>query len=114
MAEDTRNVKTMTQSVGGAMEGEFHLTPADTEQRETIFLAPPNRIIPVIFLPGVMGSNLRMSKARKKDLKSENDIAWRPDNLGASTLLTNVLKTAYLSPRERQMKLDPDETEVDY
>ena len=114
MAEDTRNVKTMTQSVGGAMEGEFHLTPVDTEQRETIFLAPPNRIIPVIFLPGVMGSNLRMSKARKKDLKSENDIAWRPDNLGASTLLTNVLKTAYLSPRERQMKLDPDETEVDY
>lgn len=114
MAEDTRNVKTMTQSVGGAMEGEFHLTPADTEQRETVFIAPPNRVIPVIFLPGVMGSNLRMSRARKGDLKSKDDIAWRPDNLGASTLLTNVRKTAYLSPRERQMKLDPNETEVDY
>ena len=96
------------------MEGEFHLTPVDTEQRETVFMAPPNRVIPVIFLPGVMGSNLRMSRARKKDLMSEDDIAWRPDNLGASTLLTNVRKTAYLSPRERQMKLDPDETEVDY
>jgi hypothetical protein len=114
MAENTPNVKTMTQSVGGAMEGEFHLTPADTEQRETVFLAPPNRVIPVIFLPGVMGSNLRMSRARKKDLKAQNDIAWRPDDLGASTLLTNVRKTAYLSPRTRQMKLDPDETEVDY
>jgi pimeloyl-ACP methyl ester carboxylesterase len=114
MAEDTRNVKTMTQSVGGVMEGEFHLTPVDTEQRETIFIAPPNRVIPVIFLPGVMGSNLRMSRARKKDLKSQDDIAWRPDNLGASTLLTNVRKTTFLSPRERQMKLDPDETEVDY
>lgn len=96
------------------MEGEFHLTPVDTEQRETIFMAPPNRVIPVIFLPGVMGSNLRMSKARKKDLKSQDDIAWRPDNLGASTLLSNVRKTANLSPRERQLKLDPDETEVDY
>jgi len=114
MAEDTRNVKTMTQSVGGAMEGEFHLTPVDTEQRETVFIAPPNRVIPIIFLPGVMGSNLRMSRARKADLKNKDDIAWRPDNLGASTLLTNVRKTAYLSPRERQMKLDPDETEVDY
>jgi len=96
------------------MEGEFHLTPVDTEQRETVFIAPPNRVIPVIFLPGVMGSNLRMSRARKADLQSKDDIAWRPDNLGASTLLTNVRKTAYLSPRERQMKLDPDETEVDY
>jgi pimeloyl-ACP methyl ester carboxylesterase len=114
MAEDTRNVKTMTQSVGGAMEGEFHLTPVDTEQRETVFIAPPNRVIPIIFLPGVMGSNLRMSRARKEDLKSKDDIAWRPDNLGASTLLTDVRKTANLSPRERQMKLDPGETEVDY
>jgi pimeloyl-ACP methyl ester carboxylesterase len=114
MAEDTRNVKTMTQSVGGAMEGEFHLTPVDTEQRETIFMTPPNRIIPVVFLPGVMGSNLRMSRTRKANLKSKDDIAWRPDNLGASTLLSNVRKTAYLSPRERQAKLDPDETEVDY
>lgn len=96
------------------MEGEFHLTPVDTEQRETVFMAPPNRVIPVIFLPGVMGSNLRMSRARKKDLKSKNDIAWRPDNLGFSTLLSDVRKTANLSPRERQMKLDPDETEVDY
>ena len=96
------------------MEGEFHLTPVNTEQRETVFIAPPNRVIPVIFLPGVMGSNLRMSRARKADLKSKDDIAWRPDNLGASTLLSNVRKTAYLSPRERQMKLDPDETEVDY
>jgi pimeloyl-ACP methyl ester carboxylesterase len=114
MAEDNRNVKTMTQSVGGAMEGEFHLTPADTEQRETVFIAPPNRVIPVIFLPGVMGSNLRMSRARKADLKSQNDIAWRPDNLGFSTVLSDVRKAANLSPRERQMKLDPDETEVDY
>lgn len=96
------------------MEGEFHLTPVDTEQRETIFIAPPNRVIPVIFLPGVMGSNLRMSRARKADLKSQNDIAWRPDNLGFSTVLSDVRKAANLSPRERQMKLDPDETEVDY
>ncbi|MFS2015235.1 esterase/lipase family protein [Massilia sp. CT11-108] len=114
MGEETRNVKTMTQSVGGAMEGEFHLTPVDSDQRETIFIAPPNRVIPIIFLPGVMGSNLRMSRRRKADLKSKDDIAWRPDNLGASTLVSNVRKTAYLSPRERQMKLDPADTEVDY
>lgn len=114
MAESTRNIRAMTQTVGGAMEGEFHLTPVNTEQRETIFMAPPNRVIPIIFLPGVMGSNLRMSNVRQADFKSKDNIAWRPDNLGASTLVTGVRKTAYLTPRERQMKLDPDETEVDY
>lgn len=114
MDRDARHMKTMTQSVGGKMEGEFHLTAVHTEQRETIFIAPPNRVIPIVFLPGVMGSNLRMSRARKAEMKNSDDIAWRPDNLGASTLLSNVRQTAYLSPRERQTKLDPDETEVDY
>ena len=104
----------MTQSVGGAMEGEFDLTPSHTEQRETIFMMPPNRVIPIIFLPGVMGSNLRMSKARTAEVSDENDIAWRPDTLGVTTIFTNVRAAAFLTPQERQMKLDPDETEVDY
>lgn len=108
------NIKMMSQSVGGAMEGEFYLTPANTEQRETIFMLPPNRVIPIIFLPGVMGSNLRMSRARTKEVKDENDIAWRPDTLGFTTLFGNVQHTATLTPAQRQLKLDPDTTEVDY
>ena len=114
MTDSTKDVKKMTQSVGGAMEGEFDLTPSHTEQRETIFMMPPSRVIPIIFLPGVMGSNLRMSKARTAKVGDENDIAWRPDTLGATTLFTKVRAASFLTPQERQMKLDPDETEVDY
>jgi pimeloyl-ACP methyl ester carboxylesterase len=114
MTDNTKDVKKMTQSVGGAMEGEFDLTPSHTEQRETIFMMPPSRVIPIIFLPGVMGSNLRMSKARTAEIHVKNDIAWRPDTLGATTLFTNVKTASFLTPEERQMKLDPDETEVDY
>jgi pimeloyl-ACP methyl ester carboxylesterase len=114
MTDNTKNTKKMTQSVGGAMEGEFDLTPSHTEQRETIFMMPPSRVIPIIFLPGVMGSNLRMSKARTAEVQAKNDIAWRPDTLGATTLFTKVRTASFLTPQERQMKLDPDETEVDY
>lgn len=114
MTENAKNIKNMTQSVGGAMEGEFDLTPSHTEQRETIFMMPPSRVIPIIFLPGIMGSNLRMSKALTAKVDEENDIAWRPDTLGATTIFTKVRTASFLTPEERQMKLDPDETEVDY
>lgn len=114
MADDTSNVKNLTQSVGGAMEGEFQLTPVNTEQRETIFIAPPNKVIPIIFLPGVMGSNLRMSKKTQAAVGDQDNIAWRPDTLGPSTLFTNVRRAANLTPQQRQAKLDPEETEVDY
>lgn len=114
MSESAMDFKKMTQSVGGAMEGEFDLTPSHTEQRETIFMMPPSRVIPIIFLPGVMGSNLRMSKVRTAEANEKNDIAWRPDTLGATTLFTKVRTASFLTPQERQMKLDPDETEVDY
>jgi pimeloyl-ACP methyl ester carboxylesterase len=114
MTDNTNDAKKMTQSVGGAMEGEFDLTPSHTEQRETIFMMPPSRVIPIVFLPGIMGSNLRMSKARTAEVSDENDIASRPDTLGATTLFTKVRAASFLTPKKRQMKLDPDETEVDY
>ncbi|WP_404932196.1 esterase/lipase family protein [Massilia atriviolacea] len=63
--------------------------------------------MPIIFIPGIMGSNLRMSAARQRALGADNNIAWRPDNLGATAPQYND------SPAERQRRLDPAETEVD-
>jgi broad specificity phosphatase PhoE len=68
---------------------------------------PPKRVLPIIFIPGIMGSNLRMSAARQETLKAKNNIAWRPDNL--SVTLGHVNDT----PRERQLRLDPEATELD-
>lgn len=68
---------------------------------------PPKRVIPIVFLPGIMGSNLRLRKERQEELKKSNNIAWRPDRkLEALALLRADAAT-------RQLLLDPAATEVD-
>lgn len=68
---------------------------------------PPSRVIPIVFIPGIMGSNLRMSAARQNLLGQGNNISWRPDNS------TVTAKQYDDSPAERQLRLDPRNTEVD-
>lgn len=68
---------------------------------------PPKRVLPIIFLPGIMGSNLRMSAERQKRMRKQNNIAWRPDNKSECLALVNA------TPATRQSQLDPRETEVD-
>ena len=90
----------------GKRYGEGYVTPRtlDTEQE---FFFPPERVIPVIFLPGIMGSNLRMTRERQTRLKKKNNIAWRPDRP------SEAIHTGELSARERQLQLDPKATVVD-
>ncbi|HEY0060723.1 MAG TPA: hypothetical protein VGC21_01305 [Telluria sp.] len=68
---------------------------------------PPRRALPIIFLPGTMGSNLRMSAERQALLKRKNNLAWRPDHLMATYAMRND------SAAQRQARLDPATTEVD-
>ena len=68
---------------------------------------PPRRVIPIIFLPGIMGSNLRMSAATQQALGKSNNIAWRPDRI------LEMLPLANATPILRQQMWNPDETEVD-
>ncbi|RJG16106.1 esterase/lipase family protein [Massilia cavernae] len=68
---------------------------------------PPRRVLPIIFLPGIMGSNLRMSAERQDELKKKNNIAWRPDNLRECLGMINA------TPAERQLRLDPAASVVD-
>jgi len=75
-----------------------------TPQIQTV---PPRRVLPIIFIPGIMGSNLRMSAERQEKLGLKNNIAWRPDNLSVTVAQCND------SGKERQLRLDPDTTEVD-
>ncbi|WP_239700694.1 hypothetical protein [Massilia sp. 9096] len=96
------------QNKGAARKAEGFATPKEDKKPQCArFL--PTRVLPIIFLPGIMGSNLRMSEQRQKELKQKDNIAWRPDSLGAST----VAKNADSSPRERQLRLDPLQTTVD-
>lgn len=72
-----------------------------------IHSVPARRVLPIIFIPGIMGSNLRLNTDRKSKLGLENNIAWRPDNASVTVGQYND------KPHQRQLRLDPDATEVD-
>jgi hypothetical protein len=108
------------QSVGGWAEYTVNMTEIIDTVRHDVTI-PPGKIIPIIFLPGVMGSNLRITKKRQDDLKRPDNRSWRPDdmvdksgNLAVATGsgLGGWFRSA--SPRDRQLAFDPNETEVEY
>jgi hypothetical protein len=68
---------------------------------------PPRRVLPVIFLPGIMGSNLRLSAERQSQLRKSNNVSWQPDRIGEMWSYLNA------TPARRQLLLDPRHTEVD-
>jgi hypothetical protein len=82
------------------------VTPSQDRIPQVVSI-PPRRALPIIFLPGTMGSNLRMSAARQEALGQDNNLAWRPDHLVATLGMRN--NTA----AQRQLRLDPATTEVD-
>jgi hypothetical protein len=96
------------QNQGAARKAEGFATPKEDKKPQCAWILP-KRVLPVIFLPGIMGSNLRMSERRRKELHQKDNIAWRPDNLDG----LNLKKNANMSPAERQLRLDPLETTVD-
>ena len=107
-----------TQGVGGWAEYSVVMTKTDDTVRHDVTV-PPGKVIPVIFLPGVMGSNLRLSKVRQDALRRTDNRSWRPDDIAGSKsdILTGTgyggwFKNA--TPAQRQLIFDPSETEVEY
>lgn len=90
----------------GGKTAEGYSTPKADKLAQRM-VVPPKRVLPIIFLPGIMGSNLRMSAARQELLKKSNNMAWRPEDKTESMALINA------SAAVRQKQLDPDTTEVD-
>ncbi|GJJ05315.1 hypothetical protein RugamoR64_58530 [Duganella rhizosphaerae] len=101
----------MTNQLGvkvesGGVKANGYCTPvADTVPQK--MSVPPKRVLPIIFLPGIMGSNLRMTAERQALLSYTNNVAWRPDDLSEGTALLRA------TAADRQLQLDPDTTEVD-
>jgi len=91
-----------------ARKAEGFATPKQDKKPQCARMLP-KRVLPIIFLPGIMGSNLRMSTERQKELRQKDNIAWRPDRLGG----TNIRQNAKSDARERQLRLDPLQTTVD-
>lgn len=82
------------------------LTPTDDTQ-EKIVLAKPY-VIPILFIPGIMGTNLRHAKTKKK--------AWRPPNAdlaGAADLIAQLFSYAFKSTEKRAADLTTPAVEID-
>lgn len=112
---DGNHTGEVTMGVGGHAQYTVWMTPTDDKAIHDVKL-PPRKVIPIIFLPGVMGSNLRMSRARQEALKRDDNRAWKADDIGSlSTATGNGYGGWFRSatPAQRQMNFDPDETEVD-
>lgn len=71
-------------------------------------VVPPRHVIPVIFVPGIMGTNLRAT--READPKKAP--AWSPPN-GTKQALNEVLKRRKQPPKLRQLQMTAARTEVD-
>lgn len=68
---------------------------------------PPKKVLPIVFIPGIMGSNLRLTRARQEEIGQKHNISWRPDNFAVT------IQQFDDTPAERQSRLDPKVTEVD-
>lgn len=90
---------------GGRKAAGF-VTPKE-DKAPQVMRVPPKRVLPIVVLPGIMGSNLRMSAGRQRELNKSNNIAWRPERLNEVTEFLEV------DPARRQLQLDPQDTEVD-
>ncbi|WP_417224575.1 esterase/lipase family protein [Achromobacter spanius] len=85
------------------------LTPTEDKRAKVLLCSVPAPI-PVVFLPGIMGTNLRNKESKES--------VWRPPNTGFSIgdifgLIAAIFTWWSRGPKERQELLDPAAVEVD-
>jgi pimeloyl-ACP methyl ester carboxylesterase len=116
MDEPTRLLPPLIPLPDGAWKTTTTLTPVAFRIRG-LALKPSDSIVPVIVVPGIMGTNLRAkAHARSKDEENQTldagQPAWRPPNTMPGGLW-DAFSWDRLKPKERQLLLDPDTLEVD-
>lgn len=110
--EPTRQIPSRTAE-DGTIRATTHLTPKVCATRARVAI-PPSKVIPVIFVPGIMGSNLRArldGTPRNEKLK-QGESAWRPPN-GAVAGLKEANKWKVRDGATRQKILYGRTLEVD-
>jgi pimeloyl-ACP methyl ester carboxylesterase len=114
MADPLRRLKDPVIHEDGSLRAHTVLTPTSFKTRGLVYKGS-NKVIPVIFVPGTMGTNLRV----RRDVPlppgyplKPGESAWRPPNNDISAL---AYADVWLQrkPAQRQLILHPDYTEVD-
>ena len=96
----------MTYDENGYPIWHSQMTSKENTERATC-IVPPDHVMPVIFVPGIMGSNLRES-GKKYGSTGKTGMAWRPDDAKFTAWIF-----ANKGPAERLEVLDVEKTEVD-
>jgi pimeloyl-ACP methyl ester carboxylesterase len=114
MTDPLRRLKDPIINEDGSLSVRTVLTPTSFKTRGLVYKGS-NKVVPVIFIPGTMGTNLRV----RRDVKlppayplKPGEPAWRPPNNDAAALLY-ASDWKKQSPRVRQLILHPDHLEVD-
>jgi pimeloyl-ACP methyl ester carboxylesterase len=113
-ADPTRPLPCPVPDADGNFRATTTLSPVECKSRARLSI-PSTSVIPVIFIPGIMGSNLRASTAKgaapNRELKP-GEAAWRPPN-GSIAALKEAKLWKGRPPAVRQRILDPAALEVD-
>jgi pimeloyl-ACP methyl ester carboxylesterase len=114
MADPTRPLPNLVPQPDGSWTGRTVLTPTALKTRG-LFTMPPSKVVPVIVVPGIMGSNLRAARDPKKPANGalkRGEEAWRAPN-GTFEGLYAAHMWKNRNPRTRQLILDASTLEVD-
>jgi len=114
MKEPTRPIPQPTVDRDGSLVAHTVATPTAFKVRARVTIGS-RKVIPVILVPGIMGSNLRARadmKPRADDILRPGESAWRPPSGNIDGYLES-LKWSVRSPSERQRILDASTLEVD-
>jgi pimeloyl-ACP methyl ester carboxylesterase len=112
--EPTRPLPAAPPDCDGNFRATAHLSSVDCKTRALLRI-PSSKVIPVIVIPGIMGSNLCATrdptKPANKALKP-GEAAWRPPN-GSSDGLSEAKLWKKRLPKLRQQILDGETLDVD-
>lgn len=103
MTDNTPTREVPSQYDGTTVRAKSVLSPEGFPVRALVKLYP-KQIIPIIFIPGIMGTNLRV--------KDSTERAWRPPN-GKLAGLVQVIQYLGKDASARKAVLHPDKVEVD-
>jgi hypothetical protein len=108
----------LTYDANGIPTSDVPFTPKSHTQRYAV-IVPPSKVIPVVFLPGIMGSNLQLKRlpdgfetkryTTTRGREGWGERAWRPDD-GFDFMARRFWP---LDAAERRALLDPNNTTVD-
>lgn len=113
-AEPTRPLPEPRTGSDGNWHATASLSPKEMKTRARLPV-PSSKIIPVIVIPGIMGSNLRATAEpgqRRNTILNPGEAAWRPPN-GVSAGLDEARKWRGRPPAVRQKILNSNTLEVD-